>query len=64
VLMAYFQGARAPLNILALTEVISLLVTQNADIIRQLAGGLNQVDVAPAEVVSGFHKLERADAAW
>jgi type II secretion system protein D len=40
----------------------SLLVTQNADIIRQLAGVIEQVDVAPAEVVSEFIKLERADA--
>jgi type II secretion system protein D len=37
-------------------------VTQNADIIRQLAGVIDQVDVAPAEVVSEFIKLERADA--
>jgi type II secretion system protein D len=37
-------------------------VTQNADIIRQLASVINQVDVAPAEVVSEFIKLERADA--
>jgi type II secretion system protein D len=37
-------------------------VTQNADIIRQLAGVIEQVDVAPAEVVSEFIKLERADA--
>src|SRR5207253_4823065 len=40
----------------------SLLVTQNADIIRQLAGVIEQIDVAPAEVVSEFIKLERADA--
>src|SRR5213079_72435 len=40
----------------------SLLVTQNSDIIRQLAGVIEQVDVAPAEVVSEFIKLERADA--
>ena len=37
-------------------------MTQNADIIRQLAGVIEQVDVAPAEVVSEFIKLERADA--
>src|SRR5205807_4925614 len=40
----------------------SLLVTQNADIIRQLAGVIQQVDVAPAELVSEVVKLERADA--
>jgi type II secretion system protein D len=47
---------------LALPKSSSLLVTQNADIIRQLAGVIEQVDVAPAEVVSEFIKLERADA--
>src|SRR5207248_7482103 len=50
------------INILALPKSSSLLVTQNADIIRQLAGVIEQVDVAPAEVVSEFIKLERADA--
>jgi type II secretion system protein D len=63
VLMAYFQGSSGTINILALPKSSSLLVTQNADIIRQLAGVIEQVDVAPAEVVSEFIKLERADAA-
>ena len=62
VLMAYFQGSSGSINILALPKSSSLLVTQNADIIRQLAGVIQQVDVAPAEVVSEFVKLERADA--
>ncbi len=62
VLMAYFQGSPGTINILALPKSSSLLVTQNADIIRQLAGVIDQVDVAPAEVVSEFIKLERADA--
>jgi len=62
VLMAYFQGSSGTINILALPKSSSLLVTQNADIIRQLAGVIQQVDVAPAEVVSEFIKLERADA--
>src|SRR5437773_9964910 len=60
--MAYFQGSSGTINILALPKSSSLLVTQNADIIRQLAGVIDQVDVAPAEVVSEFIKLERADA--
>src|SRR5436309_7162087 len=60
--MAYFQGSSGTINILALPKSSSLLVTQNADIIRQLAGVIEQVDVAPAEVVSEFIKLERADA--
>src|SRR5207249_7264912 len=62
VLMAYFQGSSGSINILALPKSSSLLVTQNADIIRQLATVIEQVDVAPAEVVSEFVKLERADA--
>src|SRR5216117_2249125 len=62
VLMAYFQGSSGTINILALPKSSSLLVTQNADIIRQLAGVIDQVDVAPAEVVIEFIKLERADA--
>jgi general secretion pathway protein D len=62
VLMAYFQGSSGTINILALPKASALLVTQNADIIRQLANVINQVDVAPAEVVSEFIKLDRADA--
>jgi type II secretion system protein D len=62
VLMAYFQGSSGTINILALPKSSALLVTQNADIIRQLANVINQVDVAPAEVVSEFIKLDRADA--
>src|SRR5437899_1945388 len=62
VLMAYFQGSAGSINILALPKSSSLLVTQNADIIRQLASVIAQVDVATAEVVSEFIKLERADA--
>ena len=62
VLMAYFQGSSGTINILALPKASALLVTQNSDIIRQLASVINQVDVAPAEVVSEFIKLDRADA--
>jgi general secretion pathway protein D len=62
VLMAYFQGSSGTINILALPKSSALLVTQNADVIRQLANVISQVDVAPAEVVSEFIKLERADA--
>ena len=62
VLMAYFQGSSGSINILALPKSSSLLVTQNADIVRRLTGVIEQVDVAPAEVVSEFIKLDRADA--
>jgi Type II secretory pathway, component PulD len=63
VLMAYFQGSSGSINILALPKSASLLVTQNSDVIRQLASVIAQLDVAPAQVVSEFIKLERADAA-
>jgi type II secretion system protein D len=62
VLTAYFQGSSGVINILALPKSGALLVTQNADIVRQIAAVIQQVDVAPAEVVSEFIKLERADA--
>src|SRR5262245_25088642 len=62
VLMAYFQGSSGTINILALPKASALLVTQNTDIIRQLASVINQVDVAPAEVVSEFIKPDRAEA--
>jgi general secretion pathway protein D len=63
VLMAYLQGSSGTINILAIPKSSSLLVTQNADVVRQLASVIEQVDVAPAEVVSEFIKLDRADAA-
>ena len=62
VLMAYFQGSSGSINILALPKSSSLLVTQNADIIRRLVSVIEQIDVAPAEVVSEFIRLDRADA--
>jgi general secretion pathway protein D len=62
VLTAYFQGSSGSINILAVPKSSSLLVTHNADIVRQIATVIAQVDVAPAQVVSEFLKLERADA--
>jgi general secretion pathway protein D len=62
VLTAYFQGTSGSINILAVPKSSSLLVTHNADIVRQIASVIQEVDVAPAEVVSEFIKLERADA--
>src|SRR5437867_4520248 len=60
--MAYIQGSEGTINNLALPKASTLLVMQNADIIRQLASVISQEDVAPAEVVSEFIKLDRADA--
>ena len=62
VLTAYFQGTSGSINILAVPKSSSLLVTHNADMVRQIASVIQEVDVAPAEVVSEFIKLERADA--
>jgi general secretion pathway protein D len=62
VLTAYFQGSSGSINILAVPKSSSLLVTHNADMVRQIATVVEQVDVAPAQVVSEFIKLERADA--
>src|SRR3989442_2616390 len=62
VLTAYLQGTSGSINILGVPKSSSLLVTHNADIVRQIATVIQEVDVAPAEVVSEFIKLERADA--
>jgi hypothetical protein len=40
----------------------AILVTENSAVIRSLVNIINQVDIPPAEVVSEFIKLERADA--
>ena len=69
VLMAYFQGSSGSINILALPKSSSLLVTQNADIIRQLSSVIQQVDVAPAEMycndrVTGFANSTLASNSW
>src|SRR5260370_10607015 len=46
----------------ALPKAGAILVTENSSVIRTLARIINQVDVPPAEGVSEFIKLERADA--
>jgi type II secretion system protein D len=62
-LTQYLSGAGTnPAPILALPKSGSLLVTQNCGIIRRLVKIVDQIDVPPAEVVSEFIKLERADA--
>ncbi len=49
-------------SFLALPKAGAILVTENSSVIRTLAKIIDQVDVPPAEVVSEFIKLERADA--
>jgi general secretion pathway protein D len=61
----YFSGgagAMAGGAILALPKSGSLIVTQSAAVVRAVAKIIDQVDVAPAEVVSEFIPLQRADA--
>ncbi len=49
-------------SFLALPKSGSLLVTENTAVIRKLVKIIDQVDIPPAEVVSEFIKLDRADA--
>lgn len=49
-------------NIVALPKSQAVLVTENSDVIRNVAQIVTQLDSKPAEVVSQFFPLERADA--
>jgi general secretion pathway protein D len=62
VLNQYLQPVQPYTSILALPKASSVLVTENSSVIRSLAHIVNQIDVPPAEVVSEFIKLDRADA--
>ena len=50
-------------NITALPKAQALLITENSATIRGLVHILHEIDVPPAEVISEFIPLERADAA-
>jgi general secretion pathway protein D len=58
----YLSPPQPYTSFLALPKAGAILVTENSSVIRTLARIVNQVDVPPAEVVSEFIKLERADA--
>ncbi|OLD70260.1 MAG: hypothetical protein AUG90_01850 [Verrucomicrobia bacterium 13_1_20CM_4_55_9] len=58
----YLSPPQPYTSFLALPKAGAILVTENSSVIRTLARIINQVDVPPAEVVSEFIKLERADA--
>ena len=58
----YLSPPKPYTSFLALPKAGAILVTENSSVIRTLARIVNQVDVPPAEVVSEFIKLERADA--
>ena len=62
VLNQYLQPVQPYTSILALPKSSSVIITENSSVIRSLANIVNQIDVPPAEVVSEFIKLERADA--
>jgi general secretion pathway protein D len=62
VLGQYLSPPQSYTSFLALPKSSSLLITENSAVIRTIARIVEQVDVPPAEVVSEFIKLERADA--
>ena len=58
----YLSPPQPYTSFLALPKAGAILITENSSVIRTLARIVNQIDVPPAEVVSEFIKLERADA--
>src|SRR6202040_2563110 len=58
----YLSPPQPYTSFLALPKAGAILVTENSSVIRTLARIIDQVDIPPAEVVSEFIKLERADA--
>jgi len=62
VLGQYLSPPQTFTSFLALPKASSILVTENSSTIRSLVHIIDQVDIPPAEVVSEFIKLERADA--
>jgi type II secretion system protein D len=62
VLGQYLSPPQPYTSFLALPKAGAILVTENSSVIRTLSRIIDQVDIPPAEVVSEFIKLERADA--
>ena len=62
VLTQYLQPAQIYTSFLALPKSGSVLITENSAVIRKLVRIIEQIDVPPAQVVSEFIKLQRADA--
>ncbi|HSV63387.1 MAG TPA: secretin N-terminal domain-containing protein [Chthoniobacterales bacterium] len=58
----YLQPQQPWTSFLALPKAGSILITENSSVIRMLIHIIDQIDVPPAQVVSEFIKLERADA--
>src|SRR5205823_1015782 len=63
-LMQYLAGGapNAYTSVLPLPKSSALVVTESSTVIRAVAKIIEQVDVEPAEVVSEFIPLQRADA--
>jgi type II secretion system protein D len=62
ILGQYLSPPQPYTSFLALPKSASIVVTENSSVIRSLVRIINQVDIPPAEVVSEFIKLDRADA--
>ena len=62
VLGQYLSPPQSYTSFLALPKSSSILITENSAVIRSLIHIVDQIDVPPAQVVSEFIKLQRADA--
>ncbi|MFN2623116.1 MAG: secretin N-terminal domain-containing protein, partial [Chthoniobacterales bacterium] len=62
VLGQYLSPPQSYTSFLALPKASAILITENSAVIRSLIHIVDQIDVPPAQVVSEFIKLERADA--
>jgi type II secretion system protein D len=60
-LAQYISGSPST-SILALQKSQAILITENTSVLRALGRIIREIDVPPAEVVSEFIPLERADA--
>jgi type II secretion system protein D len=58
----YLSPPQSYTSFLALPKSSSILITENSAVIRSLIHIVDQIDVPPAQVVSEFIKLQRADA--
>jgi type II secretion system protein D len=58
----YLSPPQPYTSFLALPKSSSILITENSAVIRSLINIVDQIDVPPAQVVSEFIKLQRADA--
>ncbi|MCA1658328.1 MAG: hypothetical protein LC627_03405 [Verrucomicrobiaceae bacterium] len=62
VLGQYLSPPQPYTSFLALPKSSSILITENSSVIRKLVNIVEQIDIPPAQVVSEFIKLQRADA--